>query len=108
MQLARFNIGDSVRLRERIHPGHPYARLDQRSPNRSDIPAGTRGIVRRSHGTTVMVELFPNPDIMTGRGIDVWVSYHMLVVLFAPDGTGAEGKDASMARKKSTGRLIHV
>ena len=82
MNLPRYNIGDKMRLRERIHPGHPYVRYDARTLSRSDLPSNSAAIVRMTHGTEILMEIMPDTTIMTGRGALIWVNYHMMVVLF--------------------------
>jgi hypothetical protein len=71
-----------MRLRERIHPGHPSVRYDARTLSRSDLPANSAAVVRMTHGTDVLLEIMPDTTIMTGRGALIWVNYHMMVVLF--------------------------
>ena len=94
MNLPHYYPGDKVRLRKRLFPGYPYVRFDQRVISRSDIPAGSPGVVRRTHGTEVLIEIVPNANNMTDRGVDVWLNYHMLDVLLAPMDSGSEAKQA--------------
>ena len=82
MALTKIQIGEQLRLRERFMPIYPYARLDQRGTSRSDLPAGSKGIVRMTHGTEVKVEVFPGAASNASLGVDMWVNLHMMDVLF--------------------------
>lgn len=80
--MPKMEIGDRLRLRTRIFPGHSYSRADQRNTSRSDLPADSCATVVETHGSDVRLEVQPDPTNMTAKGVEIWVPIYMIDVLF--------------------------
>ncbi|MCL5269236.1 MAG: hypothetical protein M1457_01455 [bacterium] len=97
MSLAKIQLDEIIRLRSRYFPGHRFARMDQRITNRVDLPAGSLARVVHTHGTDILVEVFPDPSSMTERGVEIWVPLHMMDVLFEAAEAGVAGDAGDVA-----------
>lgn len=99
MALPELKMNEVVRLRTRLTPGMANVRFDYRTSNPMDVSVGVLGRFVQTHGTEVLVELFPDPTNRTARGLDIWVPYHMVSVLFeAADAGGESAGDGELLR----------